>query len=62
MVFFLLGLMFLPLGAWIENVPNPFVDWTIFILSAGIPWTIGYWLMRIGFRSPRSDSMSSGHD
>lgn len=61
-VFFLIGLMFLPFGVWLDEGPNPIVNWTIFILSVGIPWAISYWLMRIGFQSPGNESMANEQD
>jgi hypothetical protein len=48
-LFFLIGLMFLPFGVWLDDGPNPILNWILFILSVGTPWTIGYWLARIGF-------------
>ena len=49
-LFLLIGVMFLPFGVWLDEGPNPISNWIIFILSVGIPWTIGYWLARVGFR------------
>lgn len=49
-LFFLIGVMFLPFGIWLDDGPNPILNWILFILSVGTPWAIGYWLARIGFR------------
>jgi hypothetical protein len=53
-LFFLIGLMFLPFGVWLDEGPNPIFSWTIFILSVGTPWAIGYWLARVGFRNHKA--------
>lgn len=61
-VFFLMGGMFLPFGVWLGDGPNPIFGWAIFILSVGIPWTIGYLLLGIGLRRPGSGRMASNHE
>ncbi len=49
-LFFLIGVMFLPFGVWLDDGPNQILSWILFILSVGTPWSIAYWLARIGFR------------
>lgn len=61
-LFFVAGAMFLPFGIWLGDGPNPIFGWAIFILSVGIPWTIGYLLLRIGLRRPGSGRMASNHE
>lgn len=48
--FFLVGVCILPFGIWVGDGPNPILGWVIFLLSVGIPWTIGVWLARIGIQ------------
>jgi hypothetical protein len=49
-LFFLIGVMFLPFAVWLDDGPNQIFGWILFILSVGTPWSIAYWLARIGFR------------
>jgi hypothetical protein len=50
--FFVLGSLFIPFGFWLGEGSGsiPALGWVIQIGSILIPWTIGYWLARIGFR------------
>ena len=51
--FFIFGAMFIPFGVWASGGQgsNPVLGWVIYLASILIPWSIGFWLARLGFRN-----------
>jgi hypothetical protein len=52
-LFFLIGLAFLPFGAWASagQGSNPLLGWGIYLASVLTPWGIAVWLARLSMRA-----------